>query len=246
MYKMCVIIILLIILLIYFCCCSIKKKYDGIIFYDYGDFEKSKIKICFIAGAHGNEPAGVYSLMTLIKNGYFKKYNDQNNLHIRVIPVTNIWGINHNTRYQFNLLNPDINRNFNVSTMKGNDIVSQNVIDLIKDYDIIVDFHEGWGFHLINNESVGSTISPGNTSLSIELANKSISKINENINDPYKKFITLINKSCTIKGTLSCFCKMCNRHYLLVETSGQNNIQKMSVRQNQIVTVIDTVLNNIN
>lgn len=220
---------------------------NGIKYYDYGPALKNKIKktkeiksICFIAGVHGNEPAASIELISLIKNNYFNHFKN-NGLSIRVIPCVNVWGLKNNTRYQPNMLYPDINRNFSENGLEASSI---EIIRLTKNFDIVIDFHEGWGFHLINSKSIGSTISPSNN-FPIELSSLITENINKNINDLSKKFIILKNYSCSISKTLACHREKNNKHYLLVETTGQNNIQKLSLRRHQIFTVINETLNYI-
>lgn len=208
---------------------------------EYYDFTpKSFTKsVCFIAGVHGNEPAGSAELRELLESGYFRYWADDGNIKIRVIPAVNKWGLRNNTRYQPNVAYPDINRNFHE---EGLEPVSKSIINLVADYDVVVDFHEGWGFHRINSASVGSSISPGNSDLSIKIAEQAVKEINKIIDDPYKKFIVLYNRSCEIPRTLSCHRKTKRMHYLLVETSGQNNIQRLEVRKEQVFSVVEETL----
>jgi predicted deacylase len=216
------------------------KYYDYIPFKNIGNRPH---KICFIAGVHGNEPAGSVALYDLIKSGYFATQAGKNNLYIRVIPTVNTWGIKYNNRYQPNLLYPDINRNF-IGT--GLEYTSKHIIKLINNFDLVVDFHEGWGFHLINSDSVGSTISPSRTNLAISIANNAVDRINKSITCFNKKFMVLYNNSCEISKTLACFRECQGKHYILVETSGQNNLQSLNIRKKQIYDVIEETLNYFN
>lgn len=240
-----IIVILILILVFYSKIDSFQNNKKGDIeYYDFlpknNNINKS---ILIISGVHGNEPAGSVILHKLINNGYFYNKAQQNNIYIRVIPSVNKWGLSHNLRFQPNIFFPDINRNFKGY---GLDKTSKTIIQLIKDFDVILDFHEGWGFHQISPESVGSTISPGNTKLSVYLAEKSIHRLNQKINEPLKKFMVLYNRSCVIPQTLACHCKKQNVHYLLIETSGQNNVQPLEIRTDQIHDIIDECLNRLN
>ena len=42
-------------------------------------------------------------------------------------------------------------------------------------------------------------------------------------------------ESCTIKSTLACYMQKHKRPYILMETTGQNDIQPMHVRVRQIL-----------
>src|ERR1700678_1344404 len=146
---------------------------DSVDYFDFNKLNSSK-SVCILAGIHGNEPAGSVTLIDLLNAKYFLNFS----ISIRIIPFINKYGLINNVRYQPNILYPDINRNF---ANNGLCPKSNKIIRLIETYKIIIDFHEGWGYHLINHTSVGSTISPGNTQLSVILANNAIIKINESI-----------------------------------------------------------------
>lgn len=45
-----------------------------------------------------------------------------------------------------------------------------------------------------------------------------------------------------ILNTLDYYCNSINKNYILIETSGQNNIQPLETRINQIMLVIDTIV----
>ena len=225
-----IIIVIIILLLCYIN--KTKTEKDKIKYYDFGNKNSDK-KICILAGVHGNEPAGCHLLINLLKKNYFNKFN----LYIRVIPVVNEFGIKYNIRYQNNLLYPDINRNFREDG--GIENISKQLVDLTKKFNIIIDFHEAWGYYKDNNGSIGSTISTNMT----KLGNIIIDKLNRSINDKRKQFIQY-NKLCRIKTSFGCFNK--NKKYMLVETSGQNNIQPLKLRMKQIYIIIKIILENIN
>lgn len=217
-----IIIILLILLLFYFK--FIKNQ--SIKYFDFGN-KKSKIKICFLAGVHGNEPAGSYILIKLLKKNYF----NNKNLFIRIIPVVNEFGLRNNIRYQNNILYPDINRNFTEND--GIENMSKQLINLTKNFNIIIDIHEAWGFYNDNNGSIGSTITTNMTNLGKIIINE----LNKDIDKKRYKFV-LLDNLCKIKSTFGCYNK--NKKYMLIEISGQNDIQPIELRMNQIYTIIRT------
>ena len=124
-------------------------------------------------------------------------------------------------------------------------VIYLKIIKIINNSDFIIDLHEGYDFHLLNNNSIGSTLSS-----SSEIMNSYNHKIkdilNKNINVEYKKFSTITDNTCYIPNSLRCFCHKLNKNYLLVETSGQNNIQKIDIRINQMKTVIFSLLKFLN
>ena len=229
---MIIIILLVIVFIIYLYMFNNDIKY-----YDYGD-PNAKYKICIIAGVHGNEPAASILLNKMINNNYFDQ--NINNLFIRVIPIANKFGYKFNTRYQNNIFYPDINRNF---INDGVDTTSKDIIKLTKNMDIVLDFHEGWGFHKINSDSLGSSITI--TSKMKELGNIIINNLNNIISEEKYKFVILEN-ICDINSSLGCYSNKNNINYILVETTGQNDIQEMNIRQEQIFNIINTVINYYN
>ena len=215
---------------------------DNIIdYYDYNVYNPIG-SICIIGSVHGNEPIGFVALTNLINNRYFNDISKKHNINIRIIPCPNKYGIKNNTRYMPNVLYPDINRNFRAE--KGVEPVSQTIIDLTKNYDLVIDLHEGWGFHRINKESVGSTLSPGRTNKSIKLAEIANINVNKLISEPLKKFLVLYERSCEIPNTLACHREMNKKHYILIETSGQGNLQPIEIRTQQMSNIIDSIINN--
>jgi hypothetical protein len=202
---------------------------------DFGD-PFSPVRICFIAGVHGNELAASLHLSSLLKTDYFDRMS-RLGIFIRVIPCINEFGLDMGIRYQNSLFHPDINRTFGEEG--ENDIISKDMIKLTKDMTLIVDFHEGWGFHLLDDKSLGSTLSVTNSVR--YLGEKIVKRINETISEPFRKFV-LLDKMCKIKETFSCYNNKRGRDYILVETSGQNDIQDMDIRQYQIQIVIETCL----
>lgn len=191
--------------------------------------------VCFLAGVHGNEYAGTVALEQLIKEGYFRKITRG---RVRIIPRANPWGLQHNVRYQFNAAYPDLNRNFSEN---GMETMAQNIVGLLRDVDLVVDFHEGWGWHQISPESVGSTVSPTHIPPAPQIAQVLCTKLNQNILGK-KQFVLLDDISCDIAGTLSCYMQKNKKAYILVETTGQNDIQPLSLRVSQVVTVVTNVL----
>ena len=71
-----------------------------------------------------------------------------------------------------------------------------------------------------------------------------ITNINNYIKDDYKKF-TCLKELKHIKNSMRYLCDSLNRTYFLIETAGQNNIQKLEVRVNQQLFIINSILNNL-
>jgi len=198
------------------------------------------IKICIIGSVHGNEPVGNYTLTKMLKEGAFDEIKRGT---LIVIPDPNKIGICLNRRGQFKLTNQDLNRNF---LRSGKDRKSRQILNIVKDCDLVIDIHEGWGFNNLvykHGRSLGSTISPSNDYLAHELASEMFHLVNLDIADPIKKFNILQNRSCEINGTLACNSQTNGRSHILIEISGQNDIQPMDLREKQLRTLLGPVLN---
>lgn len=197
------------------------------------DFNVGRVpEILLIGSVHGNEPAGCAVLMDLIQSGYF---NDKPG--IRVIPCANAWGLRHGVRYQPNLTCPDINRGF---VGEGSDDTTREILDLVKGARLVIDLHEGYDFHRRNPASIGSTVSP--TPDITGPAEQAVQRINAGIRDPVKRWQVLHGISCDISGTLACYCLRAGISHILVETTGQNDIQPLELRKQQMFTIIDTMI----
>jgi hypothetical protein len=210
------------------------KKYSPTIYKFINDKSNNNINLLIIAGVHGNERAGPYTLNELIKKKYFENRNFKT---ITVIPIVNIFGYKYNIRYQNNIFHPDINRSFYNETT---DPLAKLIIEHVKNSDIILDFHEGYDYYLQDKNSIGSTISVTKDS---KVAQNILEKLNESIHEKNKIF-TLLRKNCNIKNSLQCYAytHYPNKLYMLIETTGQNEIQPMKVRYNQIKIILDGVI----
>jgi len=188
-------------------------------------------KIVVIAGVHGNEFAPPLGVEKFLNNNEFIKGN------LYFIPRVNKEGLKIKTRgspckkeYY------DINRNFNAD---NNNYLEKQILDLIDDADFVLDFHEAYDFHKINKNSIGSTISPINNQTSINMSNYLVEKINKTITDNNKEFVTLLDKKYDIPNTLQDYCDKKNINYNLIEITGQHNKQKLELRINQTINILE-------
>ncbi len=208
--------------------------------------------ITLIGGTHGNEPSGSYTIKLLLNEIKDKKIILKRGKLI-LIPVLNECAFKVGIRLI--PLIGDMNRKYpkSIEDKSQNKIVNK-IIQLTDESDIVIDFHEGWGFNKINKNSLGSTITPTETQTSMILAKKIITNLNKNITDNIKKFTILTNnipdnndgnydynESIDIRGGLRYYQNLRKKNYILVETTGQNNIQPIELRISQNKTIIETV-----
>jgi hypothetical protein len=181
--------------------------------------------LLLIGGTHGNEPAGAIGLEQFINSNIQISKGK-----IIVIPRVNKLGLFLDTRWGYNGFLPiDYNREYpnNINELAG-DYINRQVIEYVKSADFIVDFHEGWGFNIMDPESMGSGIYPSNTELAKNIGNNLLNTLNNTISDAEKKF-TINFDSPRIPYSLDSYCDILNKNYILIETSGQNNITDLKM-----------------
>ena len=98
-------------------------------------------KILLIGGTHGNEPAGYVTLLRL-QNAFKKKKLTLRAGELTIIHNINSCGYFIGNRH-YNNIGPriDLNRFYN-----KNFFINKKVENIVDKYDIILDFHEGWGY----------------------------------------------------------------------------------------------------
>ena len=218
------------------------------------DSNKPGPTILIVAGTHGNEPAASYYFTNLIKSKYIPKSGK-----MIIIPRVNDCALKINCRsvpligdinrkyYIDNNVNSGINR-VNGETIKVNgeiNRINKQIIDIINsnNIDFVLDFHEGYDFHKINKKSLGSTITYtfDKTGKSKDYGEIIVKKLNETITDDKKKFTLLDPTYKPIKGTLLSLLSELKISGILIETSGQNNIQPLQKRLEQIDLIFNLI-----
>lgn len=196
-----------------------------------------KPKIIIIGGQHGNEPSGSYALYQIhdeLKSG--KLQLKRGELHM--FPFINKYGSYLNYRYIPSLFDKtDLNRIWYINK-KSNYSMIENIKLLINDADLVIDAHEGWGYHISNPNSMGSCIFCTHKE-HILLCNNTVNKLNKDIDDQKKLFLSRgLSNDLLDKPSLRTYCAKNNIPNILIETSGQNNIQPLKIRQQQQYTII--------
>ena len=240
---------------------STEEFCDGYKSLDYFEYPSpnfnidTDITILIVAGTHGNEPAGHFALKEMINKLETGSMSVKNGRLI-LVPSVNFCALKENARMTSKT--GDINRQYphdnNVDSVSTNEI-NNAVMKLVKESNFIIDIHEGWGYNRKNNGSMGSTLSPSDTQLSYQLAFDIVTEMNKNINEEHKKFGILTgkkeliaenpymyNKHEDIKGSLSYYCDNLKKDYILIETTGQKDIQPLEVRVGQNNFVIEYIL----
>lgn len=234
-----ILILILIILIILNQIHNKKENFSQNLDVYYFDFNSDK-NVLILGGVHGNEPAGskvAFQLINDINDGYESKYN------LIIIPEVNKSGLLFNMRNNIsNFKLVDLNRQY--PDKKGihysDNYIANNIIKLINECYFSIDLHEGWGYHLQNPKSIGSTIY-FTISDDEKKLNYIIDKINKTINENYKKF-SLLYPGDDVPKSLSYYCYINNLRHFLIEISGQNNLQPMNIRINQGIFLVKKIL----
>jgi hypothetical protein len=245
------IVLVILLILSYILINKICNNSDSVDYYIYNSGNPGPT-IAIIGGTHGNEPIGsiiIRELITklnnkelILKTGKLILIPDVNycalRVGIRLIPLIGDLNRKYPKRLYENAACP----------------INNKIINLLKDTDFILDFHEGWGFHRLNKDSMGSSITPVDTPLSDNIAHIIYNNINNTITDNHKKFIIFVNddrqntnsnmysKLNDIKGSLRYYANINKKNYILIEITGQNNIQTLEIRRTQGNIIINTVL----
>ena len=247
-----IIILLFILLIIYIIFISNKIcNSSNSLVYHIIDSKKEGPTVMIIGGTHGNEPAGYLAVKKLLEDVNNKKIEITRGKLI-LVPEVNYCALRLGIRYIPFV--GDINRKYPVNINKKiSSQINNKIVELAKSADFILDFHEGWGFHKLDNNSIGSTITPNDNKNSQIIAQIFLEKINKTINNDNKKFSILTSdedllkldgysRDKEIKGTLRYYLNLINKNYVLIETTGQSDIQKLDVRLYQARIFIDELL----
>ncbi len=224
---MILIIIIVVIIIIALFSKSAPYVYDNIE-YVIKDSGRPGPIVGMIGSVHGNEQAGAYCLRLLSR-----ELIPARGKYI-MITAANLSGLAAGTR---NGPTGDLNRKYgNIDGI--DDIYARAIINLLAPCDLVIDLHEGWGWHLINSRSIGSTLTPSN--IDPELLMPIINELNMELSADRQ--FTIRPNNCDISSALGCYYKRTLRPYLLVETSGQNNIQPIEIRAGQMRLIIMRML----
>ncbi len=214
--------------------------------FEYNNIDYDKT-LLLIGGVHGNEPSGSLGLIGL-KTQLDEKKIDLKKTRIILMPYVNKCGLVMNLR---NLLFfTDINRNFIDNTTSRINIKILEYVKMIKASDLIIDIHEGYDFHRINNNSIGSTLF-ASTPFASNILEIIYTVLNASITDENKKFKILTYNTITdtqkyspmqiINGTLDYYTYNKNINYILIEITGQNNAHPIQERIKQLGLIFGVI-----
>ena len=146
--------------------------------------------VLITGGVHGNEPAGARAAEQ-IRHWPIKKGR------LIIVPKVNKPGLMADIRYLPGKSKElrDLNRNFPKTKEKpvARDLPASALWDLMEKNkpDWFIDLHEGYDFHQINSDSVGSSIIDAKGKLANAIVPKMLEAVNATITDPKKKLVRL-------------------------------------------------------
>jgi predicted deacylase len=237
-YIILILLLIIIVIVLYYKTTINNICYKEPEYFEYIGKEKGPT-ILIIGATHGNEPAGYYGIKEFMNKLNRQEYTLKKG-KIIFIPSVNYCGLQLNSR-NHNIVG-DINRLYR--DRENNNIINKLIINFSKTSDFIIDFHEGVDYANKSDETLGSTITPAETEKSLEVANIVINNLNKIIDIEYKKF--KINHNKKISGTFREFADINKLNYILIETTGQRNVQPINIRVQQCVNIITSVLENYN
>lgn len=187
--------------------------------------------VLIVAGTHGNEPAGTNALLQMMRTVRLARGR------LILVPRVNPCGLALSIRENPGDWFADVNRNYPAGGQ-----INQQIVALVRDADWVVDLHEGWGYRRVNRDSVGSGVYPGDTADAQRMAVDMTASLNATITDLDKRFVT--ETLPPLHGSFRDYVNMYHRdkHYVLIETTGQEDVQPMGTRVDQHLRLVSHLL----
>ena len=195
--------------------------------------------IVIVGGVHGNEPAGMKAASNIATWSLARG-------RLIVIPSANRYALEAGTRRRPNAPPDlaDLNRNF--PTVERGDLPRGDLARLLWEYlqlikpDWVIDLHEGFDFHQINDESVGSSIIYHATNETDRVVPKMLQAVNISIDEAEKKFVPLgppVNGSLARAAAIHLGAKS-----MILETTYK---QPMALRVEQHCAMVECLLSDL-
>ena len=143
--------------------------------------------VMLVAGMHGNEPAPPLAAKQIAGWEITKG-------RLVIIPRANVLALAINKRHtpDVDKARSDLNRQFPADDVPQTELANA-IWSTVEKYQpsLLIDMHEGYDFHKINSDSVGSSVIPDKTEHTRELAKSMLKTVNTSISDEQKKFSLL-------------------------------------------------------
>lgn len=189
--------------------------------------------VMIFGGLHGNEPAGAEAA-DQIRTWKLTRGK------LLVLPRANLAGLTAATRTMPDepAGQRDLNRNF---PRRDGDVprgeLAEGIWELVKQTkpDWLIDLHEGYDFHQVNSDSVGSTIIHFNTEEITPIVDAMLERVNEGIEDPKRKLVAL-RAGGPVDGSLArAAMKRLKISSMILETTSKGQRLPVRVRQHRLM-----------
>ncbi len=188
--------------------------------------------VVVIGGMHGNEPAGAYAADQI-------RYWPIRRGTLVVVPRANPPALAANNRYTPGAEEPEKNLNRNFPRAGKSEpprgAMATALWDLVERFkpNWVVDLHEGYDFHQMNDDSVGSTVIAASDPDSRAMADLLLSRINPTIPDDRKDFVRL---GPPVDGSLArAVAEHLGCRSLILETTSREQPLPFRARQHRLM-----------
>ncbi len=190
--------------------------------------------VLIVGGVHGDEPAGSEAARRIAQWPIARG-------RLVVLPQANVLALAAKKRHTPGVDEAyrDLNRNFPKQSQRPTNVrgeLASTHWELVRQEspDWVVDLHEGFDFHQINQRSVGSTVIVFPSSRSVTVASMMIEAVNETIEEPEKNFVPLIRGP--VDGSLSrAAAEHLGSEALIAETTNKDQPLETRVRQHEVM-----------
>lgn len=231
--------------------------------YKFVASQPSEYNVLLVGGTHGNEQAGSEALLELvrqIRSGELRLKRGS----ITVLPTANPCGKKLSIRFQPHqmmiLRSIDLNRSYPKQRgEEGSCAVSDAIAKLSLKHNFIIDLHEGYTFNHVDPNSMGSVVFPGSSALAQKIAKQAVVELNQTITSKPSTGSKLLDSMSLsdfkwqdrvdwpeLPGTLRWHADRNHIDYILVETTGQEDVQPMPVRVKQHLFLVKSFLRQLN
>lgn len=210
-------------------------------------------RIVILAGIHGNEPGPSVYMQKAVKDPAFWRGLVNK---VTVFPSINPHGLMRDQRHDGNDI--DLNRSWNLAkgpAAKKLQVIKDKILGLAgsgfsSPCNLVIDFHEAWGFHRCNKASMGQSIFIPKAPCYLngvpvkELAERAVALLNASVSEPCDKW-DVQSHIPKVKGDCHSYCTSLQIPHILIEMAGQNNVRSMARRQENMRIIMGVFLKRV-
>lgn len=186
-----------------------------------------------IAGTHGNESGPCGYLHRFVHRFPDLKAYLQSGTYW-VVPEVNPAAVRAGVRHLS--LQPDINRSY-----PNGSAINRFMDPLLRAADLVIDFHEAWGYNRCQSNSLGQTLYTNDADL-VPLLNTTAAALGARDSDNLCGGWTVLDSLPPEPGVIDTYMDQLNISYVLVEIAGQREIQPRWIREDTTAFVIEDLL----